>query len=302
MATKNLSRTIIEGGRYNFEKMERKRSIRAERRQAKDFCQKALQDEEADNLIEAYGGKTSYHAQRDKLQPLQRFLEKNVGRGWNNVYSELKGRFDERNIKGYHLLNDHIRENVDGAGGKFQGCPIDPSDGVWGYKAFYIDNNRILRKYPQREARSKDRISDAEYNRMLDFLATRKIMRNGGIICWVEPCDPGKALKVFFGRWRALCWSYLVREWESYPEGTLDYWGREVHGYWKRTTIGETNFRNGRELTATEMAEWNRFSELAQSAMLSESACTSYNDCPSCGQKYNPSRPRCGYCGTEVRT
>jgi hypothetical protein len=301
MATKNLSRTIIEGARYNRDKWKRKQSIRAERRQAKEYCQEVLDDPETDEIIQEYGGdKRRYRLQKDKLQPLQRYLESNVGRSWDAIYSKLKSRFDERNIKGYHLLNDHIRNNVDGAGGEYGSRPIDPNE-TWGYKSFYIDNNRILRQYPQRKNQPKERISDVEFDRMPDFLGMRKVMRNGGIICWMEPCNPAKALKAFFGRYRDLEWTYRKREWVDKPEGTVDYWGRKVYGYWKTVTIGEDQFRQGKELTATEMADWKAFSERAQDFMLTSSACTKNNDCPSCGQKYDSARPKCGYCGTEVQ-
>src|SRR5208337_1291358 len=40
----------------------------------------------------------------DRLKPLYRFLEKNCGRLWDEVYAEICEAADHRSIRGYHLL------------------------------------------------------------------------------------------------------------------------------------------------------------------------------------------------------
>ncbi len=47
----------------------------------------------------------------DRLAPLERFLESNVGRPWNDVYSEIREHCDTRNIRGQHLW-EHVVEDV----------------------------------------------------------------------------------------------------------------------------------------------------------------------------------------------
>ena len=58
----------------------------------------------------------------DVLGPLKRFLEKNVGRPWNDVYSEMCAGLDKRKATGKHIF-DHAMDMVEincfiGANGK----------------------------------------------------------------------------------------------------------------------------------------------------------------------------------------
>ena len=48
----------------------------------------------------------------DVLGPLKRFLEKNVGRTWNNVYSEMCASLDKRKATGKHIF-DHAMDMVE---------------------------------------------------------------------------------------------------------------------------------------------------------------------------------------------
>ena len=47
----------------------------------------------------------------DRLSPLYRYLEKNCGRPWNDVFSEMCQHIDLRTIRGYHLWT-HIDSYV----------------------------------------------------------------------------------------------------------------------------------------------------------------------------------------------
>lgn len=47
----------------------------------------------------------------DHLSPLRRFLEKRVGRPWNDVWSEICRQADRRSVVGRHL-RDHVRSYV----------------------------------------------------------------------------------------------------------------------------------------------------------------------------------------------
>jgi len=61
--------------------------------------------------IVGWGGKEF----SDFLTPLCRFLEKNVGRPWNKVYSEICEHADARSIDGWHLrqhVSLEVRQNV----------------------------------------------------------------------------------------------------------------------------------------------------------------------------------------------
>lgn len=49
---------------------------------------------------------------RDLLGPLTRFLQKNIGRPWNEVYSEICATLDRREITGHHLIS-HLKDEVE---------------------------------------------------------------------------------------------------------------------------------------------------------------------------------------------
>ena len=111
MSTKNLARTVIEGGRAPRNRWERRRSNTLERRreaQASARLRLAIDPEEI-----SYQPRPKVHAEfRDRLGPAWRWLEAQVGRPWNNVQSELIQRFDTRTTAGRHILHDHVLPSV----------------------------------------------------------------------------------------------------------------------------------------------------------------------------------------------
>jgi hypothetical protein len=44
----------------------------------------------------------------DKLGPLKRWLDSQVGRNWDGVYSEIRQVFPNTNKKNHHLLDTHL--------------------------------------------------------------------------------------------------------------------------------------------------------------------------------------------------
>jgi len=83
----------------------------------------------------------------DLIGPLQRFLRSNVGRPWDDVYSEMKQSLDSRKVTGQHIF-DHVEWEVElhplvGEDGKIyesyphyrerallQGLYVDPRTGL----------------------------------------------------------------------------------------------------------------------------------------------------------------------------
>jgi hypothetical protein len=74
---------------------------------------------------------------RDHLAPLLRYLEKQVGRPWNKIYSDVC-----QNLRAGNVVQDHVREHVRGLvaidgpaaihdwQGKFQPFYVDPRTGM----------------------------------------------------------------------------------------------------------------------------------------------------------------------------
>jgi hypothetical protein len=108
MSTKNLARTIIEGGRTGHAKETRKESIRFTRNRSREFISRCLEDPDyADGHVIS---KKRFYArsQKDKTTPVQRWLDAQAGRPWSDVYSEIRKRFDIRNVAQRHVVVDHM--------------------------------------------------------------------------------------------------------------------------------------------------------------------------------------------------
>lgn len=122
-----------------------------------------------------YGGKTL----NENLSPLRRFLMSNVGRRWDDVYSEISSNLRTDNAVQQHV-RDHIRDFV----------AFNVSCGRWGelfvngysirslensYHPLYVDpNDGILKKTPDRPRRTPYReVAAAEE------LKTRRVADDG---------------------------------------------------------------------------------------------------------------------------
>lgn len=88
----------------------------------------------------------------DHTQPLHRFLEKNVGRPWDKVWSEICAHADARGIRGYHL-RQHVRMYV-------EECYFPGETGprsVRGYALrpgwLYVDGRGFLRRVKRTRSR-----------------------------------------------------------------------------------------------------------------------------------------------------
>jgi hypothetical protein len=136
VARKNLSRTVIEGGRSHRNIADRRQSHRTERVHTRAWLGQVRLDPEcaeetAPRLRERVRKEFS-----DKLGAAFRWLERQVGRPWAKVEGELLAKFDTRTVAGRHILFGHMLPSV-GAG--------DPEAHRWARVGFIVDANAILR-------------------------------------------------------------------------------------------------------------------------------------------------------------
>ncbi len=112
MATKNISRTIIEGGRAKRNQEDRYLSNTKHRAQSREFSN------EVKNLVDPDEARVAPKRQKvrkdfdDKLSAAYRWLRSQCGRAWNTVLSELTTRFDTRTTAGRHIVYDHLLGDV----------------------------------------------------------------------------------------------------------------------------------------------------------------------------------------------
>jgi hypothetical protein len=144
MSTKNLARTPLEGGRTGGSNYERHELTRRDRRRWKGVLHAQLRSD--DDIDEPSRLRRWVDVEfRDRLGGPYRWLKKQNGRPWNDVYGELRQRFDHRTLAGRHILFDHLLRSVHGAdhaGAREFGTAI--------YREYHVDEDGILRFVPYR--------------------------------------------------------------------------------------------------------------------------------------------------------
>lgn len=112
MATKNLARTIVEGGRRSYSRYEEKTATAAERRALREQLRCATRNlDDVENLATARR-KTPFDREfNDKLTPCLKWLRSQVGRPWDDVYHDVRKKYDVRTTKGWHIIG-HVKSYV----------------------------------------------------------------------------------------------------------------------------------------------------------------------------------------------
>src|SRR5271156_720922 len=112
MSTKNLSRTVIEGGRCGYYKSEVHACARSERSELRAHLRSLALDPELEENLTHPKRQPVTLCFSDKLRPIYRFRDSRVGRDWDATRSELFDKFDTRTTPGRHVLFDHLLRDV----------------------------------------------------------------------------------------------------------------------------------------------------------------------------------------------
>lgn len=146
MSTKNLARTLIEGGRASYNKGQRKHSHSQERVLTRAYLARASQyDDGFDAHVIGIRPKVLKDF-ADKLGAPRRWLDSHVGQPWSKVRSEMFQRFDPRSLAGRHIIFGHLLREVM--------MWNDPQLDHYRY-TYVIDRNGILRERDRRERRAR---------------------------------------------------------------------------------------------------------------------------------------------------
>ena len=170
MATKNLSRTVIEGGRAGSNQYDRYLSNEIVRGQSRAFCSEAsrVSDLDAiDDLDDTIHRRPVPKDFTDKLAPMYRWLRKQVNRPWNKVFAELTAKFDTRTVAGRHVVYSHLLNDV----------TLKLTEVHGGRGDFYVDEHGILRlskrnRWNRHASRASNGIG---YHEIFTWLAERRI-------------------------------------------------------------------------------------------------------------------------------
>lgn len=204
MATKRLARTVIEGGRHGYNKYERRYSSKVQRAQTREYISNIMKDPDFCEFDVEPDRDPVYKEFSDKLSPMYRWLDAQIGRPWSEVRSEVFQNFDTRTTAGRHITFDHLlREVVDSDSGFDEyGNIVDPEipkiipKGRRYYRGpyadYYVDRAGILRAIEDRHKRVYRRwepISEADAKEAEDFLRGRMILEKGGKLHWLAPSE-----------------------------------------------------------------------------------------------------------------
>lgn len=165
MATRNLARTAIEGGRCGHYKSEVRTHKRIERAALRAYLRRGDFLGEAAPVREPVDACFS-----DKLSPVRRYLRSRRGRSWNAVRSELFTRFDTRTTPGRHVLFDHVLREVE-------------EDRRWRPRFRVEEGILVAYTYERRQARS----ARVDLRAVASWLAGRRVKRDGDRFVWVAP-------------------------------------------------------------------------------------------------------------------
>jgi hypothetical protein len=113
VARKDLSRTVIEGGRRFSNSYFRRASHGDHRATTRAWLDQVRFVDDVDELdddpppLHRVGKR--FH---DKLGPAMRWLRAQIGRPWDDVYADLCALFDTRTTAGRHIVHDHMLPSV----------------------------------------------------------------------------------------------------------------------------------------------------------------------------------------------
>lgn len=148
MSTKNLARTVIEGGRHGHSKYDRRTGLQDWRAATRRLSRKVTQDPESwdDTVPPKRNREWDDVCHKDRTNPCDRFLASRAGRPWDKVQAEIFKKFDRRKLAGRHVIYDHLIDRVEKA---FDPYYIAHPVRFGGGPKFWVDEYGILRHNPK---------------------------------------------------------------------------------------------------------------------------------------------------------
>lgn len=210
MASRNLARTVVEGGHPNWYKHDVAFLRRKERQRERRFCKKLLADpelwdEQPPLLTEKSGWWDNKHDHY--AASVDKWLQAQSGRRWDEILSELTNTYDTRKTRNYILL-----ERICG-----MVCLIAHSNGETCWHRFMVEDGILKTNrshWRVRWWREKRLVSDEQ---LRDWLGNRTITIKDGHVHWMI-LSPGTHEMCFdmFSRWNAVLQRWQARHAETH--------------------------------------------------------------------------------------
>ncbi len=292
MSKKNLARTVIEGGRYTGNKWDRRNSHAENRAELRNYMQEVRLDPDNYDEYDIEPTQHVYKGFRDKLGPMYRWLNSQVGRPWDEVYADVKKSFDVRTTAGRHIVYDHLLSSVEITENprfRWSYVPEDPTTS-YSDNDFYVDDKGILQKkrYLGRR-RYREKVPPFDTNRIANWLSGRIVGKVGNKLFWFVPATKSKKRGGYSHIW-ATQWhrgsyyaspgpEFIYLRYETiYKKDSL---GQAIIGEDGKPIVLETvakwvgsgipNLRQDRKLDAKDLQFWESLPEYYQTKILQKS-------------------------------
>lgn len=307
MSTKNLARTIIEGGRNKSNKWDRRNSHAEQRAAVRNYMSEVTLDPEN---YDEYDVEPTQHVRKefdDKLGPIYRWLQRQVGRPWDEVRADVSKEFDTRTTAGRHIVYDHMLNSVQIGEEPYRYYSRPPEDPLASYSDhdYYVDDDGILQKKRylgrRRYRGDYEKVASIDTNRLANWLGDRCVGRVGDKFFWFVPVGKGKKYphnghthiwrtqwgppnkRMYYYGSYGLRWEYIQEEVVYKTDSLGQYVYQDElneYGQKQRIVIGREKvwktgskpvFRQDRKLDEKELAYWNNLPAYYQTKILEES-------------------------------
>jgi len=288
MSTKNLARTVIEGGRHKGNKWDRHYSNAEERAHLRNYMQEVRQDPDNYDAYDIEPRQHVYKGFDDKLGPIYRWLDRQVGRPWDEVRSDVTKTFDTRTTAGRHIVYDHMLQSVEVTPDVRRRYYSNPDDPTTSYSKhdFYVDDDGFLQKKRYLGRRyAREKVPPFDINQISNWLNGKIVGKVGNKFFWFVPATKSKKggySHIWATEWHRGSYyaptgpQFLYLSYE--PVHKTDSAGRAIIGEdGKMIVIGRTakwvrastpTLRQDRKLNPKELDYWNSLPEYYQTKIL----------------------------------
>lgn len=282
MSTKNLARTIIEGGRYKGNKYDRRHSHAEERASVKNYLKEVQLDPEKYDEYDPEPITHVYKGFDDKLAPIYRWLDRQVGRLWDEVRSDISKTFDTRTTAGRHIVFDHMLRSVQINPQVHPWYYYGPEDKTESYSPheFYVDDDGFLqkKKYIGRRGHSEP-IPPFDTKKIAAWLNGRVVGKVGTKLFWFSPTGKNKKHKAINHPhiWKTEWSTYNAYYFRDYFK--LMYLTYEV--IYKKDEFGKLVVEDGKAVELERIAKWQEGDpSLRQDRKLNDKEINFWNSLP----------------------
>jgi len=285
MATKDLSRTVIEGGRAGYSKNARYISNEKSRAQVRTFRVNAVRAADPDDVDDLQPVPKRRPAQKDfadKLGPVYRWLLSQVNRPWAKVYAELIAKFDTRTVAGRHVVFSHMLNDI----------TLSPTNVHTSGDSFFVDAKGILRLSERNRWNRRGYYRDRNrptLDEVHTWAAGRFVMDYSISLFWMEPGDTEWTVCGYYsGRHWYRGWNCKQTEHHDATELVLvenasklpavekaKLHKKRVDGVWAyfrekpiRTCQKGRHYKQGARLSKEDLAMWARLDPRDRDALL----------------------------------